>query len=256
MSRRMFVPFHDDGIISQFEGYEELEELDWEAYREKYGNIQRLDRILRAEGKDPNCYKVAKQADVVMLFYLLSPHELHAVFERLGYDYGPDTAPKNIAYYDQRTSNGSTLSFVTHAGVVAALDPESSWRQFLVALESDVGDIQGGTTKEGIHMGVMSGTLDLVQRSYAGTHIRDGALCFDPQLPKELGGLSFSMRFQGTPLRVELGQARLTVGAHPEGASRPIRVAVGDEVRELCPGDRHTFELRLQTSAELQSGRG
>jgi hypothetical protein len=46
------------------------------------------------------------------------------------------------------------------------------------------------------------------------------------------------------------------VGAHPEGASRPITVAVGDEVRELCPGDRHTFELRLQTSAELQQGRG
>jgi trehalose/maltose hydrolase-like predicted phosphorylase len=105
-------------------------------------------------------------------------------------------------------------------------------------------------------MGVMSGTLDLVQRSYAGTHIRDGTLCFDPHMPKELEGLSFSMRFQGTPLRVELGQARLTVGAHPEGASRPIRVAVGDEVHELCPGDRHTFELRLQTSAELQQGRG
>ena len=27
----MFVPFHDDGIISQFEGYEDLEELDWDA---------------------------------------------------------------------------------------------------------------------------------------------------------------------------------------------------------------------------------
>src|SRR5207244_3900299 len=46
MSRRMFVPFHGDGIISQFEGYEDLDELDWDAYREKYGNIQRLDRIL------------------------------------------------------------------------------------------------------------------------------------------------------------------------------------------------------------------
>ena len=53
MSRKMFVPFHDDGIISQFEGYEELEELDWEDYRARYGNIQRLDRILRAEGDDP-----------------------------------------------------------------------------------------------------------------------------------------------------------------------------------------------------------
>ena len=72
MSRRMFVPFHDDGIISQFEGYEDLEELDWDAYRAKYGNIQRLDRILRAEGDDPNRYKVAKQADTVMLFFLFS----------------------------------------------------------------------------------------------------------------------------------------------------------------------------------------
>jgi len=37
MSRRMFVPFHGDGIISQFEGYEDLDELDWGAYRAKYG---------------------------------------------------------------------------------------------------------------------------------------------------------------------------------------------------------------------------
>ena len=72
MSRRMFVPFHDDGVISQFEGYEDLEELDWDAYRARYGNIQRLDRILRAEGDDPNRYKLAKQADTVMLFFLFS----------------------------------------------------------------------------------------------------------------------------------------------------------------------------------------
>jgi len=48
VSRRMFVPFHD-GVISQFEGYEELAELDWDRYRRQYGNIQRLDRILEAE---------------------------------------------------------------------------------------------------------------------------------------------------------------------------------------------------------------
>ena len=70
MSRRMFVPFQDGGIISQFEGWDQLEELDWDAYRAKYGNIQRLDRILRAEGDDPDRYKLSKQADTVMLFYL------------------------------------------------------------------------------------------------------------------------------------------------------------------------------------------
>ncbi|BBZ06130.1 hypothetical protein MDOR_02990 [Mycolicibacterium doricum] len=51
VSRRMFVPFHD-GLINQFEGYEQLAELDWESYRTRYGNIQRLDRILQAEGDD------------------------------------------------------------------------------------------------------------------------------------------------------------------------------------------------------------
>ena len=88
ISRRMFVPFHDDGIISQFEGYEKLAELDWEGYRKRYGNIQRLDLILEAEGDSANRYKLSKQADVLMLFYLFSSEELGELFARLGYPFG------------------------------------------------------------------------------------------------------------------------------------------------------------------------
>jgi trehalose/maltose hydrolase-like predicted phosphorylase len=249
MSRRMFVPFHEDGIISQFEGYEDLEELDWDAYRAKYHNIQRLDRILGAEGDDPNRYKIAKQADTVMLFYLLPGEELREVFERLGYDYKPDTAARNVAYYDQRSSHGSTLSFITDAGVLAALDPGSSWDRFLVALGSDVDDIQGGTTKEGLHLGVMAGTLDVVQRYYAGTRVRDGVLYFDPMLPNRLEGLSFPMQFRDTPIRVTLGGDRLTLELQPEAGSRGIRAGVPGDVRELRPGDRAVFALSQDVPA-------
>jgi trehalose/maltose hydrolase-like predicted phosphorylase len=243
MSRRMFVPFQGDGIISQFEGYEDLEELDWDGYRAKYGNIQRLDRILRAEGDDPDRYKIAKQADTVMLFFLFPGDELRRIFERLGYDYRPDTAARNVDYYDRRTSHGSTLSFVTHAGVFAALDPHSSWERFLVALRSDVDDIQGGTTKEGIHLGVMAGTLDVLQRYYAGVRIRDGVLYFDPLLPSELDGLSFPMQFREVPIHVTLGGNRLTIDVQSEGASRRIRAGVLGDVRELGPGDSARFAL-------------
>ena len=249
MSRRMFVPFHDDGIISQFEGYEDLEELDWDAYRAKYGNIQRLDRILRAEGRDPNLYKVTKQADTVMLFFLFRDEELREIFGRLGYAYDAGTISRNVTYYDRRTSHGSTLSFVTHAGVLAAIDPESSWERFLVALRSDAEDIQGGTTKEGIHMGVMAGTLDLVQRSYAGTYISDGVLCFDPRLPHRLASLSFSMQFRQTPIQLTLTRDRLTLALQAEGGSRSVRVAVRDDVRKLSVGDRTVFELSPATTA-------
>jgi trehalose/maltose hydrolase-like predicted phosphorylase len=244
MSRRMFVPFQGDGIISQFEGYKDLEELDWDAYRARYGNIQRLDRILRAEGDDPNRYKISKQADTVMLFYLFSGEELREIFERLGYEYDADTAARNVEYYDHRTSHGSTLSFVTHAGVLAAIDPASSWERFLVALRSDVGDIQGGTTKEGIHLGVMAGTLDVVQRNYAGAQIRDGALYFDPLLPGDLGSLSFPMEFRGSPILVTLGDDRLTIDVRPEGPRQRIRAGISGDVRELCPGEQAQFPLK------------
>src|SRR5215208_7165462 len=249
MSRKMFVPFHGDGIISQFEGYEELEELDWDAYREKHGNIQRLDRILRAEGKDPDDYMLAKQADTVMLFFLFGDDELKRMFDRLGYPYPDDARARNVEYYDQRTSHGSTLSFVAHAAVLAGIDPESSWERFLVALESDIGDVQGGTTKEGIHLGVMSGTLDLIQRGYLGSRIRNDVLYFKPRLTDRLDGLSFPMQYRGTPIDVTLGEGALRVSAHGEGMSRPIRVGVGDEVRDLCPGDSHTFALAPQPAA-------
>jgi trehalose/maltose hydrolase-like predicted phosphorylase len=242
MSRRMFVPFHGDGIISQFEGYDELAELDWDAYRERYGpKVQRLDRILRAEGDDPNRYKVAKQADTVMLFYLFAQDELAEVFGRLGYALEPDATRQNVEYYDRRTSHGSTLSFVTHAAVLAPFDPDSSWERFLVALESDVGDVQGGTTQEGIHLGVMAGTLDLIQRVYLGTEIRGDVLSFSPRLTDRLDGLSFRMELRGTPIRLSLTRRELSVTN--EGLGQRIEVAVGSEAKELSPGGSCSFAL-------------
>jgi trehalose/maltose hydrolase-like predicted phosphorylase len=243
MSHKMFVPFHGDSIISQFDGYEELEELDWEAYRTKYGNIQRLDRILRAEGDTPDRYKLSKQADTLMLFFLFPEEELRRIFERLGYEYAPDMAQKNISYYEPRTTHGSTLSFVVHAAILADLDPESSWEMFMTALKSDVGDIQGGTTQEGIHMGVMAGTLDLIQRGYVGAEIQNGTLYFSPKPNDRLDGLSFPVRFCQTPVEVTLKESRLAVATQTDGFNRSIKVGVGDEVREIKDGERYTFTL-------------
>src|SRR5262249_45619237 len=180
----------------------------------------------------------------VMLCFLFSGEELREMLGRLGYGYRPDTAERNVAYYDRRTSHGSTLSFVTHAGVLAALDPESSWERFLVALRSDAEDVQGGTTKEGIHVGVMAGTLDVMQRCYAGTHVRGDVLYFDPRLPGQLDGLSFPIQFRETPILVTIPSDQLPLAAHPESVSRPVGAGVLGDVRELRAGDRAVFALK------------
>lgn len=236
ISRKMQVCFHDNGIISQFEGYERLQEFDWDGYRQRYGDIHRLDRILDAEGDSPNRYKLSKQADVLMLFYLLPAKELRSIFERLSYPFGEDTIPKNTDYYSRRTSHGSTLSKVVHSWVLARSDRERSWQLLTEALESDISDAQGGTTREGIHLGAMAGVVDLVQRCYVGIETRDDTLWLDPELPDELAGLEFDLYYRGRwiDLRVIDGHVRM----RPEGGGTgPIfRVGVGDEVFTIEPG--------------------
>jgi alpha,alpha-trehalase len=110
ITHKMTIHFHGDGIISQFQGFEELEEFPWEEYRKKYGDIHRLDRILKAEGSSPDRYKVAKQPDVTMLFYLLRPEEIKRIFNQLGYVFDEETIAGNIRYYMARCSHGSTLA--------------------------------------------------------------------------------------------------------------------------------------------------
>jgi alpha,alpha-trehalase len=241
-SRRMRVAFHSDGLISQFEGYEQLTELDWARYREKHRDLQRLDRILEAEGDDINRYKASKQADVLMLFYLFSAEELAELFARLGYPFPADTIPKNVAYYEARTTHGSTLSRVVNSWVLARSDREGSWRQFLEALESDVGDIQGGTTAEGIHLGAMAGTVDIVQRGYTGIEARGDVLWLNPRLPGELACLRLTVRYRGLTLDLEVRQDVLEVHARASNAA-PIALGVVDKVHTLKAGETRRFAI-------------
>jgi alpha,alpha-trehalase len=242
ISRKLKVAFHDDGIISQFDGYGDLEEFDWIGYAEQYTDIQRLDRILEAEGDSPNRYKLSKQADVLMLFYLLSNDELKSVFERLGYEIDSTGIQRNIDYYDQRTSHGSTLSRIVNAWVLARSDRERSWDFFKGALLSDVTDIQGGTTPEGIHLGAMAGTVDLVQRGFTGIETREDTLWLDPAIPDELGELRFEIRYRGQVLDFHITPDQLTVTTRP-GEAKPIRLGIRSQVIEVPAGTTETVPL-------------
>jgi alpha,alpha-trehalase len=242
ISHKMFLPFHEDGIISQFQGYEELEEFDWEGYREKYGDIQRLDRILEAEDDSPNRYKASKQADVLMLFYLFSPEQLKHLFEQLGYTFTAKTISKNVSYYMDRTSNGSTLSRVVSAWVLARLDRAASWKLFTEALHSDIADIQGGTTKEGIHLGAMAGVVDLMQRAYTGLETRGHVLYFNPALPEEMSSLLLHIRYRFHSLSVEITPKKMKIEAL-ESPAGPIQISVKGKSFKLKMGETKEVDL-------------
>lgn len=242
VSKKMHVVFHADGIISQFEGYEDLKEFDWDGYRDKYDDIQRLDRILEAEGDTANRYKVSKQADVLMLFYLFSATELEALFEQLGYDFDPNIIPATIDYYSRRTSHGSTLSRVVHGWVLYRSDREQAWRLLREALYSDVADIQGGTTAEGVHLGAMAATVDAVLRVFSGVETRGDVLWLDPSLPSDLKEMTLFLRYRGNELKLKVNRDEINV-ASTDFPALPITIGCKDTEFELKPGTSRKIKL-------------
>jgi trehalose/maltose hydrolase-like predicted phosphorylase len=116
------------------------------------------------------------------------------------------------------------------------------------ALESDIADVQGGTTAEGIHLGAMAGTVDIVLRCLAGMRARGPALRFDPALPPEVKQLNFSVHYRGHRIDVELAEDRLRLYSRP-GAAQPIQILVHDQTIELGPGQEREIPLEGSRSA-------
>ncbi|MEU7576059.1 glycosyl hydrolase family 65 protein [Streptomyces sp. NPDC041068] len=242
VSRTLYVPFHA-GVISQFEGYGDLAELDWDGYRARYGDIRRLDRILEAEDDTVNRYQASKQADVLMLGYLFSPAELRTLFERLGYGLDADTWQRTVDHYLSRTSHGSTLSGLVHGWVLARVRRAGAWKFVQEALEGDIADLQGGTTGEGIHLGAMAGTLDLVQRGLTGLETRGGALWLDPVPLPELSEYGFALRYRGHwGIQLRMRPGRLHISVPPSDRS-PIDIELPGRTVSVGPGE--SCELTL-----------
>lgn len=236
LSRNLTVPFLDNGLLAQFDGYQDLEEIDLDGLRERFGDIGRLDLILQAEGDSTNRYKASKQADVLMLFYLLSAEEIGDVMTRLGYDFDPRSIPATIDYYLARTTHGSTLSKVVHAWILARGDRRASWHLLRDALRADLADTQRGTTREGIHLGAMAATIDILQRGYTGLQVRDDVLYLHPQLPEAIARLTSHLRYRGHWLELVVTHTWLELRTRAV-ASDPITVEIDGRRHVVASGD-------------------
>ena len=129
-----------------------------------------------------------------------------------------------------------------HAWVLARSDRERALRFFAEALQSDVGDIQQGTTAEGVHLGAMAGTVDLVGRVSTGIEVTGDVLRLDPRLPREIERLDMRIRYRGHALDLRLTRDALTIHERDRGPA-PIRLRIRDEAFEFEGGGTRLFPL-------------
>jgi kojibiose phosphorylase len=182
---------HDqrNGIIEQFDGFFELEDVDWGNFVDRTESMQALLGI-----EEINRYQVLKQADVIMLLCLLRDQ-----FDR-------KTWRANWVYYNKRTdhSYGSSLSPAIHAWAACELgQPELAYEHFMRAARADLKDVRGNAG-DGIHAASAGGLWQAVVFGFAGLRLTDDGYELRSKLPSHWDRLAFNFFHQGKWHQVDL----------------------------------------------------
>lgn len=106
----------------------------------------------------------------------------------------------------------------------------------------DAGRQSAQTDAEGVHLGAMAGTVDLVQRVTTGIEVRGDVLRLNPELPGEVECLDMRIRYRGHSLDLELTRDSLTVRGR-DGPAPPISLCVDGKVCVFVSGTTHVFRL-------------
>ncbi|MBO5007485.1 MAG: glycoside hydrolase family 65 protein [Clostridia bacterium] len=184
----LYLPVPEgDGIISQFDGCKALKEKDISYYK----SLDSVFDIFKDYGfAEILEMQVFKQADLVMLFYLM-----REIFDE-------ETIRKNFEYYEKRTLHDSSLSMCIHALVAVRLGmKEMADKLFYDCCCVDFGD-NTNNSDAGIHSASIGGIWLAIVMGYGGLRINTGGLSINPVLPESWESYSFPVWFKGSKLNV------------------------------------------------------
>lgn len=102
---------------------------------------------------------------------------------------------------------------------------------FQQAITSDYNDIQGGTTAEGIHTGVMAGTVWIIYAAFAGIDFSGDILEINPKVPKHWKKLSFALDFKGVNYKFNITEQNIEIQSDMD-----VDIKVNGKVLKLKKG--------------------
>lgn len=191
----MSVKPSNDGLIEQFDGYLKLKEVTLGETDEN--GIPLIPA--KWKSKDIALSQLVKQADVLMLIYLLD-----SVFSS-------KTKLANYNFYIDRTVHSSSLSPSIHSIIAADVgDTQKAYNLFNLALRSDISNIYGNT-HEGIHAASLGGTWQAAVFGFGGVKINKEKLSISPNLPNTWGNMQFSLNWKSCILHFNLSNNSVKV---------------------------------------------
>lgn len=181
------------------------------------------------EGHKRLCSQLVKQADVVLLTYLMP--EL--------YDY--QTRKANFEFYEPITTHDSSLSAATYAIEAIRLRKMSkAYQLFRYALDIDMGQNMH-SSDAGIHAGSLAAIWQMIVFGYGGLSYYDDKITLDPILPENWSKLRYKFSYLNTLIEVNVNKDHFTVRTVKQGQS--VKLWVRNSLVELT-NDELKFEVR------------
>ncbi len=175
--------------------------------------------------------QLVKQADVVMLLYLLSDA------------FKPSTKRRNYEYYVERTTHSSSLSLPVHALMAVEVDdPARAYQFFNTAVHTDISNVNGNTD-EGIHAACLGGTWQVLVNGFAGVRVDREVLSINPSLPRRWRKVLFHLHWRGALLAFEIQSHRVQIQIVSPNRRR-IKIKVFGVLHEVTGKKKHTFEQK------------
>jgi len=210
IASKIYIPYHPDKkLIEQFEGYFNLKDFVIKEYDENNMPVWpegvELDKL--------NSYQLIKQADVVMLLYLL------------GDQFDEEVMKINYDYYEKRTMHKSSLSPSIYALMgVRVGETNRAYINFMRTALTDLEDNQGNTHL-GIHAASLGGTWQALVFGFGGISIeKDDVLSVNPWLPEKWESLKFSIWWKGNLLDFKITKDNVEVKKRVEKGNVKLKI--------------------------------
>ena len=212
---------NENGVLPQDATYLTLPEIDLTKYRNQthVGTIYKdynQEQIIRMQ--------VTKQADVMVLFYLLE-EQFSAGVKKASWD-----------YYEPRTLHDSSLSLSTHSVLACDIgDVALGYKMFEKACLIDLSNDDPHSSDAGIHAASYGGLWQCVVYGFGGLRMIGGKLRVSPALPETWNRLRYRFFWKGQWISAEITKAGVTL-VNEIGAA-PVEVEIW--------GETHVFTDRI-----------
>ncbi|SMG57557.1 glycoside hydrolase family 65 protein [Paenibacillus aquistagni] len=220
-SALIYLPKPDETtkIIPQDDTYLMKQVIDLSKYRNQEQVASILNDYSMTQLSD---IQVSKQADILVLFYLLEDW------------FTKETKAANWHYYEPKTLHDSSLSLSTHSMLASDVaESELAYEMFQKACQIDLGTNMH-SSDEGIHTASIGGIWKAAVMGFGGVRSWEGALRLNPRLPEAWERLSYPLAWQGERLRVTITKQEMKIERlNPDSVQKPIRMTIHGKAYEL-----------------------